>query len=139
MSGKVFRVIPPLNVVKRRGMDPNIDPKLFDYEIIDGNRERHIVNSQRIIRTKGLLTKDKILLFLKQHLTADKRFQPMTVKESSKQKFGLNNIQWNEMFAEPQPIFEGQTPIRETKANDSHTGHSVEVISPFNISFIYCQ
>lgn len=59
----------------------------------------------QIRRKKGLLTKEKMKLFLKQHveINADGN---LTIKEVTVNDFGLNNIKFNQIFDGPLPNFE---------------------------------
>ena len=91
-----------------------MDPDLYKYEVrnvIDDTAHVWIIGSERITRIKGCLTKEKIRLFLKQHITA---LQPMIVKDSSMEKFGIRHMKWNHIFSGPVPNFKSDTVIVNT-------------------------
>lgn len=117
----MFRVIPPSGRVDSAD---NLDPNLYEYEVIDEEKKRRIVGADKISRAKGVLSKDKIKLFLKQHLTSTKRSERMTVKISSRNKFVLDQISWTQLFAGPLPVFgndlnESSEPTASTSDNSA--------------------
>jgi bromodomain adjacent to zinc finger domain protein 1A len=59
-----------------------------------------------------------VRLFLKQHLNIAKRYQPLSVKQSSKKEFNIESTEWTDIFAGPEPNFEDQTVIVKTFNKD---------------------
>ncbi|CAG2170913.1 unnamed protein product, partial [Oppiella nova] len=129
MKGKVFRVIPPtpseVTADERDNREISsksfgVNPALYKYELIDGERRRHIMGAERVTRAKGLITKDKLKLYLKQHLVQTKRTDPWTVSADTRQSMNLSVISWDNMFAGPEPNFADQTMIVKTFNKDKH-------------------
>ena len=118
----MFRVIPPSG---RSDSKDNLDPNLYEYEVIDEEKKRQIVAAEKISRAKGVLNKDKIKLFVRQHVTSPKRCNRVIVKTSSKQKFCLNEIQWTHLFAGPEPVFENN--LNETSEPIASTSGCVAI------------
>lgn len=52
------------------------------------------------------LTKEKVKLFLKQHVTCKKRMKITELKDSSVRRFNLNGICWNDIFSGPLPDYD---------------------------------
>lgn len=114
-----------------------IDPLLYTYvvELVghkDHSNENPIVElipASRISRSKCSLTREKIRLFLKQHLSPkSSRYEILTIKEDSVHKFGLVNLKWEDIFKGPLPDFNSDTTLvkafnkdkqRLTDANDT--------------------
>ncbi|RWS15810.1 Bromodomain adjacent to zinc finger domain protein 1A-like protein [Dinothrombium tinctorium] len=96
-----------------------IDPALYKYEVEDTSSGlKVVVGAERVTRPKGMLSKDKLRLFLKQHIAAEKRFQIMKVNESSAKLFDLQNFHWKDIFGGPLPNFESKTKVVRTFNKD---------------------
>ncbi|RWS30097.1 bromodomain adjacent to zinc finger domain protein 1A-like isoform X2 [Leptotrombidium deliense] len=130
IKGRIERVIPPTEAQLIDSYKKNnemtiaygCDPSLFKYDIehVLNKDLKVVVGADCVARAKGTISKDKVKLFLKQHITAEKRFQKMKIKDASLIQFGLENICWDDLFAGPFPNFTSETQIirkDKTKTN----------------------
>lgn len=123
--GKIIRVIPPSDEVianeENRNVSFGLDPALYKYEVQQIEPvtadSTEIMGHEKITRSKSILTKDRIRLFLKQHIVSVKRFHPMILKDESIEKYGIDNVDWEDIFAGPDPNFDQETVIVKTINN----------------------
>ncbi|XP_077995550.1 bromodomain adjacent to zinc finger domain protein 1A-like [Glandiceps talaboti] len=85
-----------------------IDPDLYKYHVIpiesdDDSDEAFIVSAEQVSRKKGLYTREKNKLFLKQHCEIQREF--WMVKPRYVKKYGLAERQFSEFFAGSLPNF----------------------------------
>ena len=109
-------MIPPENYENTSSIAYGIDPLAYNYrvECIDQHDENEciVIPAARISRSKFLLTREKIRLFLKQHLAPKNgRYQALSIKAESLQKFGVDQLSWEDMFKGPTPNFSDDTLI----------------------------
>ena len=140
-NGIIRDVIPPENYEKSSSIAYGIDPLAYNYQVeyID-QPDKHdgngciIIPAARISRSKFLLTREKIRLFLKQHLAPKNgRYQALSIKTESLQKFGVDQLNWENIFKGPTPNFSDDTLIvkalsrqRYSEENNSHNLDSLK-------------
>lgn len=77
-------------------------------EEIEETVERELLAANKIRRIKGSLSKDKMKLFLKQHVEINSN-GIFIIKENTINDFGINKIEFNQIFDGPLPNFEVST------------------------------
>lgn len=139
INGIIRDVIPPENYENTSSIAYGIDPLAYNYrvECIDQHDENEciVIPAARISRSKFLLTREKIRLFLKQHLAPKNgRYQALSIKAESLQKFGVDQSSWEDMFKGPTPNFSDDTLIvkalsrqRYSEEFNSHNHDSLNV------------
>lgn len=129
MNGIIRDVVPPNEYDPSLSIAYGIDPLLYSYrvEIIDlqkksdGDKLIEIMPASRISRSKCSLTREKIRLFLKQHLSPkNSRYEILSIKEESIHKFGLTNLKWEDIFKGPIPNFNTDTTLVKAFNKDKH-------------------
>lgn len=79
------------------------------------------------------LTKDKVKLFLKQHVVCKKRMKITELKDSSVRRFNLNGICWNDIFSGPLPDYDSShvtMPKRKFPPSDTKTDRRKQTLLP---------
>ncbi|OTF75420.1 bromodomain adjacent to zinc finger domain protein 1A-like protein, partial [Euroglyphus maynei] len=129
INGIIRDVIPPENYEKSSSIAYGIDPLAYNYLVecvdqpdeLDGD-ECIVIPAARISRSKFLLTREKIRLFLKQHLAPKNgRYEALSIKEESLQKFGVDQLTWEDIFKGPTPNFSDDTLIVKALSRQRHT------------------
>lgn len=104
-----------------------IDPKNSDGNSIE------TLPASRLKRSKFSLTRDKLRLFLKQHLSVkSSRYDTLSIKEESIQKFGLNNLRWETLFKGPNPNFDDDTTVLKAFTKRLSDGGEIVVYGSAN-------
>lgn len=88
-----------------------LNPLYYKYkvEFFDSNKHE-VISANRISRSKCILTREKIRLFLKQHLAPKNgRYDMLNIKEESLKKHDLYNLKWEDIFKGPPPNFNDDT------------------------------
>lgn len=128
-KAKIVKVIPP----HASGWDSlplvnfGMDASSFKYDVksVSGRKEfRMICPADRVIRPKGNLTKDRVKLFMKQHVNTFKRGAITEVKEESVTALKLDQIQWQDVFAGPTPCLDPEDESLPTRIRQKHRGSS---------------
>ena len=110
MEAKIVRVVAPATDNCSQLVAYGPDPRLYRYEVMPNQKGklnmRIAVTAEKIIRPKSSLTKERLKLFMKQHVTTAKRLKITELKKASVEKFGLNRICWNDISSGPLPNFD---------------------------------
>lgn len=103
-----------------------------------GSKKAALLNGQtvetiaasRITRPKCLLNREKIRLFIKQHLSPKgSRYEALSIKEESIRNLELDTLKWEEIFKGPVPNFCDDTTIVKTAGkDDSGTIEKVPIV-----------
>lgn len=104
-----------------------IDPKNSDRNLIE------TLPASRLKRSKFSLTRDKLRLFLKQHLSVkSSRYDTLSIKEESIQKFGLDHLRWETLFKGPTPNFDDDTTVLKAFTKRLSDGGEIVVYGSAN-------
>ena len=68
--------------------------------------ERHVIEADDVRRDKGILNRDKLSLYLKNVTELNESGLQFKLKAKGVKIYNLDNIQWTDIFAGPQPVFE---------------------------------
>lgn len=141
LNAIVRDVIPPEEEDKPASVAYGIDPLKYHYVVEYNNlsnKKAALLNGQtletlpasRITRPKCLLNREKIRLFIKQHLSPKvSRYQALSIKEESIKHLELDTLKWEEIFKGPVPNFFDDTTIVKTAGkDDSGTVEKVPII-----------
>lgn len=117
-KGYIRDVIPPEDSKHATSISYGLDPLSYQYvvEIIDPkSSDENVIEvfpASRLKRSKFSLTRDKLRLFLKQHLSVkSSRYDTLSIKEESIKKFGLDHLRWEALFKGPTPNFDDDTTV----------------------------
>lgn len=116
-----------------------MNPLCYKYKVeyFDTNKQE-VISANRISRSKCILTKEKIRLFLKQHLAPKNgRYDMLIIKDESLKKHDLYNLKWEDIFKGPPPNFNDDTllvkPIAtkdyDEDANENETNDDTQVLT----------
>lgn len=123
---KIVKVFPPGRTTWESLSDVcfGADPSGFKYDVMStsGSKKpfRMACPADRISRPKGNLTKDRVKLFMKQHVNTSKRQTITTVKESSIQAMKLDKLKWEDVFAGPLPSLDPDDESLPTRIRNKH-------------------
>lgn len=138
IKGVIRDVIPPENYETATSIAYGLDPLSYDYvvEVIgatDSENTIETIPASRISRNKFSLTRDKMRLFLKHHLSSkSSRYDTLSIKEESIHKFGLDHLQWEDIFKGPTPNFDDDTTVLKAFTKRTSNGGDVVVYNTSN-------
>lgn len=113
-------------------MIPNIPPNR--YEIVPTKKGklnfRMVVSGEKVSRSP-CLTKEKVRIFLKQHVVCKKRMKITELKDSSVHRYNLNGICWNDIFSGPLPDYDSShLTMPKRKSPDTKTDRRKQTLPP---------
>ncbi|KAI7690064.1 Bromodomain adjacent to zinc finger domain protein 1A, partial [Sarcoptes scabiei] len=113
-KGVIRDVIPPDDEESSNSVSYGLDPMSYKYVVESTNEIKQkiyeTISASKISRPKFLLTREKIRLFLRQHLAPKNgRYDSLSIKEESARLFSLDTLRWNDIFKGPPPKFDSDT------------------------------
>ncbi|KAL3873559.1 hypothetical protein ACJMK2_036658 [Sinanodonta woodiana] len=105
-----------------------LKPDQVQYAVMEkGKSASFTVNSKALCRKKGLYTRDKSKLFLKQH--CETIFGVWTVKADTKKKLGIDQVKFEDFFVGPPPKFEVAQIKKRTSSSKLTATHTISELT----------
>ena len=68
--------------------------------------EHHIIEADDVRRDKGIINRDKLMLYLKNVMELNEEGLQFKLKAKGVKLYNLDNVAWSDIFGGPEPVFE---------------------------------